>query len=318
MFALEGYTPAAVNRAHNDDVDMILDVLNFEELKAFQGFTAIPYAGDQGVWIVAPFGWIIDATKRPAMVATLCERGLTFEDAAKKEEFMYVTLWDKRNKEVNSIDALLKYQEAYMREGSTDAEILILEKARNRRVGAETRIRRFKKKTYPTPEYTGFVDFEDFIFMCVLFSPESLERKNLRKLRFVIGDAFPMTVKHHHTALIKDAEAKLNEGALPVAERVSLLLQLGRWHREIGHLESSRDAAEECLRLTPNCYEGLEAVISNSDGTRCQRGDDESNGSVTACRSAQSYGLRRVHSVYKRNSRQLVGFHWCVGGSQNE
>jgi restriction endonuclease len=42
MVALEGYTPAAVNRAHNDDLDMILDVLNFEELKAFQGFAAIP------------------------------------------------------------------------------------------------------------------------------------------------------------------------------------------------------------------------------------------------------------------------------------
>jgi hypothetical protein len=196
MVALEGYTPAAVKRAHNDDVDMILDVLNFEELKALQGVAAIAYSGDRGVSIAAPFGWVVDANRRRGMVATLYERGLGFEDAVKRNEFMYVNFWNKRNDKVNSIDALLKYQEGYMLEGSPDAEILLLERARNRRVGAETRIRRFKKKSHPTPEYTGFVDFEDFIFMCVLFTPESLERKNLRKLRFVIGDAFPMEVKH--------------------------------------------------------------------------------------------------------------------------
>jgi hypothetical protein len=65
------------------------------------------------------------------------------------------------------------------------------------------------------------------------FSPESLDRKNLRKLRFVIGDAFPMTVKHDHPALINDAEAKLDEDALPVPERAafssSLDAAIGKW-----------------------------------------------------------------------------------------
>ncbi len=196
MVALEGYTPAAVNRAHNDDLDIILDVLNLEELKACQGFAAIPYSRDRGVSIAAPFGWIVDATQRPGMLAALYERGLSFEDAVRNNEFMYVSFWDKRNDEVNSLDVLLKYQEGYMLEESPDADILLLERARNRRVGAETLIRRFKKKTHPTPEYTGFVDFENFIFMCVLFTPERLERKNLRKLRFVLGDAFPMTITH--------------------------------------------------------------------------------------------------------------------------
>jgi GNAT superfamily N-acetyltransferase len=262
MVALEGYTPAAVKRAHNDDVDMILDVLNFEELKIFQGFAAFPYSGDRGVSIAAPFGWIVDATQRPGMVATLYERGLTFEDAARNNEFMYVAFWDKRNNEVNSIDALLKHQEGYMLEGSPDAEILLLERARNRRVGAETRIRRFKKNTYPTPEYTGFVDFEDFIFMCVLFTPESLERKNLRKLRCVIGDAFPMKVKHDHTAQINDAETKLTGKSLPVAERANLLVQIGGWHSEMDRLEDSRKALEESLALVPNQHKGWKLLLA--------------------------------------------------------
>jgi hypothetical protein len=194
MVALEGYTPAAVNRAHNDDLDIILDVLNMEELKAFQGFAALPYSGDRGVSIAAPFGWIVDATQRPGMVASLYQRGLAFEEAVRNNEFMYVTFWDKRNDMVNSLDALLKHQEGYMLAGSPDSEIILLGRARNRRVGVETLIRRFKKRTHPILEYTGFVDFENFIFMCVLFTPEHLERKNLRKLRFVIADAFPMKV----------------------------------------------------------------------------------------------------------------------------
>jgi len=256
MVALEGYTPAAVNRAHNDDLDIILDVLNVEELKAFQGFEAIPFSGDRGVSIAAPFGWIVDATQRPGMVATIYERGLSFEAAVKNNEFMYVTFWDKRNDKVDSLDALLKFQQEYMLEGSPDAEILLLDRARNRRVGAETLIRRFKKKTYPTPEYTGFVDFENFIFMCVLFTPESLERKNLRKLRFVIADAFPMKIIHNYTAQISGAEAKLKE-TLPIEEKAGLLSKIGFWYREMGELENSRRALEEGLSLVPNNYYAL-------------------------------------------------------------
>jgi tetratricopeptide (TPR) repeat protein len=262
MVALEGYTPAAVKRAHNDDGDMILDVLNFEELKIFQGYEAFPYSGDRGVSIAAPFGWIVDATQRPGMVATLYERGLVFEDAARNNEFMYVAFWDKKNSEINSIDALLKYQEGYMLEGSPDAEILLLERARNRRVGAETRIRRFKKNAYPNPEYTGFVDFEDFIFMCVLFTPESLERKNLRKLRFVIGDAFPMKVKRDHTAKIHDAETRLKGESLPVTERAHLLVQIGGWHSEMDRLEDAMKAFEESLALVPNQYKGWKLLLA--------------------------------------------------------
>ena len=191
MVALEGYTPAAINRAYYDDLDVILDVLNLDELKEFQGFTAIPYRGEHGVVIGAPFGWVADATRRDVGLATLYQRGLTFEEALRNNEFMYVNFWNKKTHgDVNSLDALLKYQETYLMEGSPGAEIRLLEGVSNQKVGAKTLIRRFKKKTHPTPEYTGFVDFETFVFMCVLFTPEQLERRNLRKLRFILREVF--------------------------------------------------------------------------------------------------------------------------------
>jgi tetratricopeptide (TPR) repeat protein len=253
LIALEGYTPAAVNRAHYDDLDVILDVLNLDELKEFQGPTAIPYAGECGAWIVAPFGWVVDATRRPNMMASLYQRGLNFEKAQRCDEWMYINFWNKKDDKVNTLDALLKYQEGYLLEGSPDAEIRLLEGVPNQKVGARTLIRRFKKKTWPGPEYTGFVDFETFVFMCVLFTPDQLERKNLRKLRFILREVFPMKVSHDHTALIKEAEASLNELS-PPSEKARLLSQIGHWHREMGHLEEARRSLEESLTLVPGEY----------------------------------------------------------------
>ena len=95
--------------------------------------------------------------------------------------------------------------------------------------------------------------------MCVLFTPESLERKNLRKLRFVIADVFPMKISHNHTAQIRAAEAKLKE-TLSIEERAEQLSQIGSWYREMGKLENARQALEECLSLVPNYYCALQQL----------------------------------------------------------
>jgi tetratricopeptide (TPR) repeat protein len=262
MVAVEGYTPAAVNRVHHDDLDIILDVLNLDELKAFQGPTAIPYSGECGAWIVAPFGWVVDATKRPHVLASLYQRGLNFEQALQNNEFMYVSFWNKKNHDdVNNLDALLKYQEGYLLDGSPGAEIRFLEGVPNQKVGAKTLIRRFKKKTHPTPEYTGFVDFENFIFMCVLFTPEQLERKNVRKLRSVLREAFPMNVRYDHTARIRNAEERL-KGEPTLAESVQLRLQIGCWYKEMGRLQEARRSLEESLAHVPDHYETVKELLA--------------------------------------------------------
>ncbi len=259
MVALEGYTPAAVNRAHNDDLDMILDVLNLDELKEFQGPTAIPYSGEYGVSIAAPFGWVIDATRRPQMLASIYQRGKTFEEAVRSDEWMYVNFWKKKGAPVNSLESLLTYQSEYMLSEPAGSEIQITEQGKNQRTGARTMIRRFRKKAYPAPEYTGFIDFDEFVFMCVLFTPEPLERKNLRKLRFILRDAFPISVTHDHKASIIASEEKL-KGALPIEERAGLLARIGFWYREMRNLGESKRVLEESLSLIPNNYYALEEL----------------------------------------------------------
>jgi hypothetical protein len=43
-------------------------------------------------------------------------------------------------------------------------------------------------------EYTGFVDFDGFVFMCGLFTRNDLTEKSLGKLRFVMRKVLPIHV----------------------------------------------------------------------------------------------------------------------------
>jgi len=195
------------------------------------------------------------------MLASLYQRGLTFEEAFGNKEFMYINFWKKAGEEkINTLDALLKYQEGYMLADSPDAEINLLEGVRDQKGGAKSLIRRFKKKTYPTPEYTGFVDFEKFIFMCVLFSPEQLERKNLRKLRFVMRDLLPLTVTRDNNELIRAAEARLSESVSP-KERAQLLSKIGWYYRDMDRMQDARKLLEQSLALVPD-YETIKQLLA--------------------------------------------------------
>lgn len=192
MISVEGYTPAAVNRSYYDDSGIELDVLNFKELDRFHAFGAIPFAGENGVVLPAPFGWVIDGTRREGMVATLYQRGLTLESAGQAREWMYINFWTKDEK-ANDIESLCKVQESYLK---TMPESEIEYQNGPIRKDARTKIRLLKADTYPTPEYTGFVEFERFIFFCVLFTPKELEAKNLRKLRYIMKGVLPLGVRH--------------------------------------------------------------------------------------------------------------------------
>jgi hypothetical protein len=85
--------------------------LNFEELKQFQGFGALPYSGKHGVVMPSPFGWIIDAKRSDGFLATLYQRGLTLEEAMKSKEWMYVNIFSKTD-EINNLDSFCKMHES--------------------------------------------------------------------------------------------------------------------------------------------------------------------------------------------------------------
>jgi len=193
MIALEGYTPAALNRAYYDDPDIVLDVLNFEDLKTYQGFAAIPYSGEHGACIAAPLGWVIDGSTRSGILASLYQRGLSFDEAVEKMEWMYINFCKKRD-DLSDLAAVVKHQESNLAQALPRRRTEYLDSVRNQMSGAPTLVRKLEPNSDGIIEFTGFVDFPGFVFLCVLFTPTVRESSNLRKLRFVIRGAFQMSI----------------------------------------------------------------------------------------------------------------------------
>ena len=82
-----GYSNAALRRAHLGDENVEADVLSMVELHHMQGYGAMLYAGRNGVLLSPPFGWVVDnqISVHPGMLAVLYRRGVSFEEAMKKE-----------------------------------------------------------------------------------------------------------------------------------------------------------------------------------------------------------------------------------------
>lgn len=179
-----GYTDAALNRAYFGASDIELDILNFAQLQRFQGYGAIPYAGNNGVVLPAPFGWVIDARQNDNWIAALYQQGLSLEEAFASQEIMYVNFWD-RTKNGESLDDLLKIQDGGILSHDSTARIEYLPTIR--RTDTATALRAAHLTLYKGIEYTGLVEFDDFIFFCVLHTPENVRKKNIRKLENIMS-----------------------------------------------------------------------------------------------------------------------------------
>jgi hypothetical protein len=191
LITQQGYTEAAINRAHYDQIDLDLDILNFKDLQHLQGQGAIPYAGSNAVLLPAPLGWVIDATRREGCIATLYERGRTLKDAGKHREWIYINFWEK-NSEAANVEQLGALQDRGILSQFSGAKITYLPTIK--RGDARTLLRLAEVPSYPSPEYTGFVEFADFIFFAALFTPVQLARRNIRKLEYIMAKILPMKV----------------------------------------------------------------------------------------------------------------------------
>lgn len=194
IVSASGYTEAALARAFRDDVDLDLDVFTLDEFRQWQAAVAIPYAGRNAVLVPAPFGWAVDGERFPHALARLYRRGVSFEEAANLSEFMYVNLWD-RHPPVDSLEALLAKQEQDIRSHAPDAAIGVLDAPTG--AGYRGCIRRADIVGYPTAEITGFIEFPKVIFFSVLFTPLVVERRNVRKLEYLLQKVLPISVRHN-------------------------------------------------------------------------------------------------------------------------
>lgn len=259
LITQKGYSSAAIKRAHNDPSRIELDVLNFEELKQFQGFGALPYSGKHGVIMPSPFGWVIDATRREGLLAAIYQRGLTLEEAMKAKEWMYVNIFSK-TEDINDLDSFCKMHEADTVYNFPDARITYQKTIK--RKDAKTLLRLIEIDSYPTPEYTGLVEFEDFIFFCVLFTPVELKEKNIKKLEHIISKVLPFNV---NVASVLNSNLSLLESQLTQSDdlitKAEILIDQGDIFKELEKFEDAEKKYDDSIKLLSTSYGAIKGKI---------------------------------------------------------
>ena len=183
----QGFTKAAINRAHRGKNEIEVDILSLGELQQFQSQWAFPFCGGNAFVISAPFGWIIDGTQRGFSPAVLYRRGMDFEYATKVEkEWMYLQFWSKSS-DMDTIENLVKMQNESLCDRDPAALIQLS-------TIDGILVRKAILPSYPTPEITIMREFEEFIAFVVLFCPDCFVDRDTRKVVSMLQEAIPMRV----------------------------------------------------------------------------------------------------------------------------
>ncbi len=264
----KGYSEGAINRAYYGPTDIELDILNFEELKNFQGFGGIPYSGQHGVIVPAPFGWILDGTRRTGCIATLYQRGKSYELAIKSGEFAYVNIFSF-DENVKNLDDVIKLQEEetlHFHPKSKFEYSDSIERSDKKR----TLLRKILRTETNLEEYTGFVELDNFCVFCVLFTPKQLKSKNIRKIEYIIERLLPLNVNQKS---IVDVKIKELRSLIDVTEsnqkKADLLIEIAKIYRDIKDFDNAIIAYKESISIFPDNYGanlGLLEIGYNTDG----------------------------------------------------
>ncbi len=192
-----GYSEAALNRAKHDGRDIEVRILDFEDLKSFNGFAgAIVHRGPCGVILPCPTNWVLHP--QPALPTFLCifsRPGRTWQQALHDREYMYVDFSIKTI--FPTIQGLLSFQESETKKGHQNAAFEYDFSPKTpyaTKFGRQVILRRIKYQNQPIPEWTAFVEFEDFFCFTVLSTPEKSYLRDAKKHGFVCRTMIPLLV----------------------------------------------------------------------------------------------------------------------------
>ena len=258
LITQKGYSEAAINRAYYGPQKLELDVLNFDEILSFQGLNAIPYAGNNSLLLSAPFGWVIDNKKQANYLACLYQRGLNLASAQKKNEWMYFNFWGKDDK-ASTIRELSSHQNEMMRlnHKKLDIDEILCSK---RVDGRETFIRIVQYDDNLFKEITGYIDCGKFISFFVLFTPEELQNKNIRKLSHILKYSEPMQLEFDNSKLIEHLENKLL--TYSKEKKAAGYNRLAKLYAEMNDNKNKINCRRLCWHFDSTYYENISPLIS--------------------------------------------------------
>lgn len=259
LITAKGFSPAAINRAYYGNQKVELDIINFDKIRDFQGLVALPYVKNHTVFLPAPFGWVIDIKEKVNGIASLFQRGLTLKKAQKKNEWMYLDFWQIEDVNSFSIEDLINLQNSNI---SSFASSVNFEYRDGivRTDGYASKIRIADIDSYPCLEITGFVNFNEFIFYAVLFSPIELLEKNIRKLQYMLSVCQPAEISFDNTRVIQQLfnEIEETESQESKSEKYN---QIGHWYFEMGNVEQALVNYRKAIDNFPTHYSYLKDII---------------------------------------------------------
>lgn len=259
LITSKGFSTAAINRAYYGNQKVELDIINFDEIKKFQGLIALPYVKNHTVVLPAPFGWVIDIQEKVNGIASIFQRGLTLEKARKKNEWMYLDFWKIDKNQSFSIDDLIKIQNSNIEYFTLSAKFEYRDSI-SRTDEYPSKIRITDIDSYPFLEVTGFVNFKEFIFYAVLFTPIELLEKNIRKLQYMLSVCQPAKISIDNTQVIKQIfnEIEKTESKELKSEKYH---KIGHWYFEMGNTEEALINYRKAIDYFPTHYSYLKEII---------------------------------------------------------
>lgn len=181
-----GYSEGAYNRARTE-VNLQLQVLNFENIPNFYGFWAHAYRGHLGAIISAPNGWVVNSDLTTDlqldMLGFLHPMEFTPRIACEKKHFMYFQIYPIiENKDLMTT---LKMQDEIVKVNHPKSKIEYWNERINN--GNVT----YRKIDYIEDcyvEFTGAIECDDFFFYCVCIVPIDHNPDDLARIRYVMDE----------------------------------------------------------------------------------------------------------------------------------
>lgn len=179
-----GYSEGAYNRARTE-VNVQLQVLDFENMPGFYGFWANAYRGHLGAIISAPNGWVVN-NDVPSdllldMLGFMHPMEFTPRIASEKKHFMYFQIYPIL--EGNNLKITLEEQDEIIKNKFPKSKINYLEEKIE---SGNVTYRQINYIEDNYVEFTGAVECDDFFFYCVCTAPIDHNPDDLARLKYVM------------------------------------------------------------------------------------------------------------------------------------
>jgi hypothetical protein len=181
-----GYTNSAHQRARSE-IELQLQVLDFENMPEFYGFYGFPYRGDLGAIVSAPNGWVVNSNiSNELLIDMLCyihPFEYSHVEAQKKKQFMYFQIYPIVDD--YDLEKTLLWQGSTIQQKDNTCDI---EYWKEDTLNGSVAYRKIQSTVKEYTEFTAGVESEDFFAYCVYTVPLHSIPDDIARLRYVMDN----------------------------------------------------------------------------------------------------------------------------------